>query len=237
MAAGGQGAPLTPYLDYLLLSHPTENRAVQNLGGIGNVAYLPAGGGPESVIAFDTGPANALIDGAASSASTGNQSYDKDGRMAASAPVDEHWLELLMTQTFESFLSQPPPKSTGRELFSLKLLDLLQGEGVRGKRLVSTLTQLTVETVADQYERWLGPIDQVILTGGGARNPELVKRLRARLAHTRVVTLDELGLDSTAREALAFAVMGYETLCGRTSTLPATTGASRAVIQGKIVLA
>lgn len=233
-AAGGQGAPLVPFLDYLLFSHPAESRAVQNLGGIGNVTYLPAGGGPGEVIAFDTGPANALIDAAVELVTGGRESMDRDGRLAASAPVDASLLAELLE---EPYLHQPPPKSTGRELFSAARVQRLWERGHRGPVLVSTLTQLTVETVAEAYRKWLGPVNRVLLGGGGARNPELVRRLAAALAPVPVSGMEAVGLDSEAKEAIAFAVMGYETLRGRPSNVPSATGAARPVVQGKVTWA
>jgi anhydro-N-acetylmuramic acid kinase len=230
-ALGGQGAPLVPYLDHLLFAHSTRSRACQNLGGIGNVTYLPAGAGPEAVIAFDTGPANALMDRAAALVSEGQLTCDRDGLLAASAPVDEALLSELLS---EPYLDQAPPKSTGRELFSAERVDQLWARGFRGAGLVSTLTQYTVRTIADAYQRWLGAVDEVILAGGGVRNPELVRRLREALPKTEVRTADELGLNSDAKEAIAFAMFGYETLRGRPSNVPAATGAARAAIQGKI---
>lgn len=232
-AAGGQGAPLVPFLDYLLFARPRESLAVQNLGGIGNVTYLPAGAGPDQVVAFDTGPANALIDAAAELVTGGARKMDRDGAIAASAPVAR---ELLAELLREPYLHQPPPKSTGRELFSAARVRALWERGFRGPELVSTLTQLTVETIARAYRSWLGPTDRVLLGGGGARNPELVRRLAAALAPVPVSTLETEGLDSEAKEAVAFAVMGYETLRGRPSNVPSATGASRPVIQGKITL-
>ncbi|MCC2669248.1 MAG: anmK [Armatimonadetes bacterium] len=230
-ALGGQGAPLVPYLDHLLFAHSTRSRACQNLGGIGNVTYLPAGAGPEAVVAFDTGPANALMDRAAVLVSQGQLSCDQEGLLAASAPVDEALLSELLS---EPYLDQAPPKSTGRELFSAERVDQLWARGFRGAGLVSTLTQYTVRTIADAYQRWLGAVDEVILAGGGVRNPELVRRLREALPKTEVRTADELGLNSDAKEAIAFAMFGYETLRGRPSNVPAATGAARAAIQGKI---
>jgi len=231
IALGGQGAPLVPYLDYLLFSHPAESRAVQNLGGIGNVTYLRTGGAPEEVVAFDTGPANALIDAAAALLSEGRLTCDLDGQIAASAAVDGTLLAELMT---EPYLLQPPPKSTGRELFSARWVRELWDRGHQGPGLLSTLTQYTVETIADAYRRWLGPIETVILGGGGARNGELVRRLREALAPARVLLNEDFGLNGDAKEALAFAVMGYETLRGRPSNVPSATGASRSAVQGKV---
>jgi anhydro-N-acetylmuramic acid kinase len=230
-ALGGQGAPLVPYLDYLLFSEATENRAVQNLGGIGNVTYLRAGGSAAEVIAFDTGPSNALIDAAARLVTDGRLSCDLDGRLAASAPVDAAFLAELL---WEPYFALAPPKSTGRELFGEGRVRAWWEAGHRGPELVSTLTQLTVETVADAYRRWLGPLDTVILGGGGARNPELMRRLEVALAPARVCDLEAFGVNSEAKEAVAFAVMGYETLRGRPSNVPSATGASRPAVQGKV---
>jgi len=231
MALGGQGAPLVPRVDWLLLAHPTESRAVQNLGGIGNVTYLPAGGGPEMVVAFDTGPANALMDAAAGLVSGGALPCDEDGRLAAAAPPDPALLARLLA---EPYFAQPPPKSTGRELFGAPRVQALWDAGYRGPGLVSTLAQLTVESIVRAYRAWLGPVDTVILAGGGARNPELLRRLSAALAPARVALSDEFGIPADAREALAFAALGYETLAGRPGNVPAATGAAREAVLGSI---
>ncbi len=234
MALGGQGAPLVPYVDYLLFSSPDESRAIQNLGGIGNVTYLPAGEGPEEIVAFDTGPANVWIDAAAALVTGGAQSCDVDGRLAASAPVDLAILQVLMS---EPYFHQPPPKSTGRELFTQERVQLWWDEGYRSPELISTLTQVTVDSIADAYRRWLGPIDTVILGGGGARNTELVRRLSEALAPARVRLASDFGCDPDAKEAVAFAVLGYETLRGRPSNVPSATGAASSTMQGKVCVA
>lgn len=234
LAAGGQGAPLVPYLDHLLLADPHENRAVQNLGGIGNVSYLPAGAASDQVLAFDTGPANALMDEAVLLLTGGAQSFDEGGRVAASAPVNGGLLDRLLA---EPYLRQPPPKSTGRELFSAALVRRLRDEGFQGPELVSTLAEFTVRTIADAYRQWLGPVDRVILSGGGARNPELVRRLADALAPAAVQPIDDFGINGDAKEAVAFAVFGYQTLRGLPSNVPSATGARRPVVQGKICVA
>jgi anhydro-N-acetylmuramic acid kinase len=231
LALGGQGAPLVPYLDYLLFADPKENRAIQNLGGIGNVTYLGAGQPLDQVTAFDTGPANALMDRAAELLTGGALTYDRDGALAAGVPVD---VALLQTLLAEPYLAAPPPKSTGRELFSARRVDELWEQGYRDATLISTLTQFTVETVAHAYRTWLGQVDTVILGGGGSRNPELVRRLRAALAPAQVRLHEDFGLNGDAKEAVAFAVMGYETLRGRASNVPSATGASRPAVLGKI---
>lgn len=231
LALGGQGAPLVPYLDYLLFADPQENRAIQNLGGIGNVTYLRAGGSLEQIIAFDTGPANALIDRAAELLSGGELTYDRDGALAASAPVDETLLRSLMT---DPYLEVAPPKSTGRELYNARRVDELWNQGYQDASLISTLTQFTAETVAHAYHHWLGAVDTVVLGGGGSRNPELVRRLRALLSPATVRVHEDFGLNGDAKEAMAFAVMGYETLRGVPSNVPSATGARRPAILGKV---
>ncbi len=233
LAAGGQGAPLVPFLDLLLFSSPDESRVIQNIGGIGNLTYLPVGATADQVIAFDTGPGNALMDAAAVLNSEGALEYDRGGLLAASAPVESALLAELLAHPY---FAAAPPKSTGRELFGVELVRQLWEQDQRGAELVSTLTQLTVESIAQAYRDWLGPIDRVILCGGGARNPELVRRLAAELSPVPVETLEALGWDAGAKEAVAFAVMGYETLRGHSSNIPSATGASRPVVQGKICL-
>lgn len=231
MALGGQGAPLVPYVDHLLFGGGATSRAVQNLGGIANVTYLPAGGSEESVVAFDSGPANVLIDEAARLVSCGALECDRDGLLAAAGEVDVRLLSELMA---EPYILRPPPKSTGRELFSACRVRALWDAGHRGPALVSTLTQFTVDSIALAYREWLGPVDEVIVGGGGARNPELVRRLVAALSPVPVRFHEEFGINSDAKEAIAFAVLGYRTLHGQPSNLPSATGASRAAILGKI---
>jgi anhydro-N-acetylmuramic acid kinase len=231
LALGGQGAPLVPYVDHLLFADAGESRAVQNIGGIGNVTYLRAGASRDELLAFDTGPGNALIDAAAARCSDGTLTCDRDGRLAASAPVDAALLGHLLA---EPYFSQPPPKSTGRELFSARMVDVLWKKDFPGPVLVSTLTQLTVESIARAYRKWLGPVDTVIVGGGGSRNPELMRRLQAALPGAKVSRHEDFGIDGDAKEALAFAVLGYETLRGRPSNLPSATGAAHPAILGKI---
>jgi anhydro-N-acetylmuramic acid kinase len=233
LASGGQGAPLTPFADHLLYTHPHESRAIQNLGGIGNVTFLPAGASREEVIAFDTGPGNAIMDAAAALATSGAQQYDRDGVLAASATPDPALVSGLLAE-LEPYLAQPPPKSTGRELVGAAVARRLHERGIDGGLLLSVATQFTVETIADQYARWLPRPDRVALCGGGARNPELVRRLRTRLSPVPVCTLAELGADPDLREAVAFAVLGYHTLRGEPTGMPRVTGAARSTVQGKV---
>jgi anhydro-N-acetylmuramic acid kinase len=237
VAAGGQGAPLASYPDILLFADPTRTRAIQNLGGIGNATYLPPGGDPTCALAFDTGPANALIDHAVWRLTGGAQQYDVDGAMAARGRVADELVDELMALPF---FDLRPPKSTGRELFGAQLVDPLidraLGIGLSPDDVVATLTAFTVRTVSDQYRRFLPTQpDQVVLGGGGSRNPTLRRWLAEALAPAELLDHDDFGLPSTGREAIYFAVMGYQALHGRPNTVPACTGAAHPVVMGKIV--
>jgi anhydro-N-acetylmuramic acid kinase len=240
MAAGGQGAPLVPYLDKLLFAHPTRTRALQNIGGIGNVTYLagqPAPGLPPAPeIAFDTGPGNMLMDYAAARATGGDWEYDRDGTLAAQGAVDA---ELLAELLDEPYLRLPPPKTTGRELFGAQLgaqvWERAKTRSVSDADIVTTLTAYTVRSIAQAYRDFLpGMPDEVIVSGGGALNPTLMGMLRDALSPAHVVTSDDLGLPAEAKEAVAFAVLAYETWHGRPGNLPSATGARRAVVLGSI---
>ena len=235
MAAGGQGAPLVPLVDALLLTHPTRVRAAQNLGGIANVTYLPAGD-PAAAFAFDTGPGNALIDAAAGWATGGTQAYDRDGTLAAAGRRHSGLLDEMLA---EPYLILPPPKSTGRELFgrqfAQRVWDRGQALGLSGPDIVATLTAFTAASIGRAYRSFLPIMPQeVILSGGGARNPVLIAWIQAELVPARVYTSDELGLPAEAKEALAFAVLAYETWHGRPGNLPRATGASHGVVLGSV---
>lgn len=241
LAAGGQGAPLVPWPDRVLFTHPDRARAVQNLGGMGNVTWLPPGraeGGADAVVAFDTGPGVALLDRAAELATAGRERCDRDGRLAARGEVDEALLERLLERPF---FHRPPPRSTGREEFGDALVadisqDLEPGGEEEWTGLLATLTALTARSVAEGYRRWLAPrkVDEVLLTGGGARNPELVRRIRRELHPTPVRTGGELPLDPDAREAAAFALLAWAHLHGVTGNVPGATGARGARVLGSL---
>ncbi len=237
VAAGGQGAPLVAYVDWLLLRHPTQARAVQNIGGIANVTYLPPGDDPAGVIAFDTGPGNMLIDAAASRATGGAWSFDRDGALARRGRVDE---ALLAQWLGHPYFQQPPPKTTGRELFGRPFFEqawsAAQAKGLEPADIVATLTALTAHSIAEAYRRFLpGPVAEVIVGGGGARNPTLMTMLKETLAPAQVRTHEDLGINSDAKEAIAFAVLAYETWHGRPGNLPSVTGAAHPVVLGHIV--
>ncbi len=240
MAAGGQGAPLVPYVDKLLFSHETLARALQNIGGIANVTYLtPISGlspGVGGVIAFDTGPGNMLIDYAASRATGGAWTFDRDGALAAQGRVDDTLLAECMA---EPYLRLPPPKTTGRELFGVQFgahaWERAQTIGLADLDIVATLTAFTARSIVRAYRDFLSAMpDEIIVSGGGAHNMTLMAMLRAELPSARVLASDDLGLPADAKEAVAFAILAYETWHGRPGNLPSATGAHRAVVLGSI---
>lgn len=238
VAAGGQGAPLVPWADRLLFSAPGRARALQNVGGIGNVTRVPPKGSGEPVFAFDTGPGNALIDAAVELATDRRLTYDRDGILAARGEVDEALLAELLRHPY---FAAEPPKSTGREEFGrpfvARLAEAVQPEGDRDwLDLVATLTELTARTIADAYRRWVLPrgVDEVVVTGGGARNPTLLGRIRALLDPLPVVDGAALGIDSDAKEAVAFALMAWAHLHGIPANVPSATGAAGPRVLGSL---
>jgi anhydro-N-acetylmuramic acid kinase len=240
VAAGGQGAPLVPYADWCLLTHPTRARAIQNIGGIGNVTYLPADAAPEQVLGFDTGPGNMLIDRAAQWVTGGALKYDRAGQLAAGGEIDYDLLDWLLSHPF---LEWAPPKSAGREEFGEAFFDEVRTRGLRRNdtalrlTLVATMTAFTALSIVDAYERFLPAMpDEIILGGGGTHNPTLVRMLADKIAPIPVRTHEAVGMNNDSKEAVAFALLANETLLGRASNLPSVTGASRRVLQGKWTL-
>ncbi|MDB4948531.1 MAG: anmK [Gemmatimonadetes bacterium] len=238
VAAGGQGAPLVPWVDRLLFSVPERARALQNIGGIGNVTRVPPRGSAEPVFAFDTGPGNALIDGAVELASAGKLTFDRDGKLAARGKVDEVLLADLLRHPY---FAAEPPKSTGREEFGqpfvARLAEAMQPEGDRDwLELIATLTELTARTIADAYQRWIIPLglDEVVVTGGGARNPTLVARIAELLAPIPVLGGEALGVDPEAKEAVAFALLAWAHLHGVPANVPSATGAAGPRVLGSL---
>jgi anhydro-N-acetylmuramic acid kinase len=230
VAAGGHGAPLAPWLDQLLFSAVDRRRAIQNLGGMANVTWLPPTGSQEPVIAFDTGPGVALIDGAVRRATDGASPYDQDGAMALRGQVDESLLTGLLD---DAYFRAPPPKSTGREHFGRALLDRV-ARGLDPHEdedawcdLVATLTAFTAHSIAEAYRTWVLPrgLDEVFLVGGGAHNPALARAIKQELDNVPVKDGMELGVDPDAREALAFAFLAWAHLHGITGNIPSVTGA------------
>jgi len=233
IAAGGEGAPLAPFFHLAALGDPTEGRVALNLGGIANVTWMPRGGDPEAVIAFDVGPANALIDGAVRLLSEGRERMDRDGARAERGRVDPALLERLMD---DDYLRRAPPKSTGRERYgSAEAEALVRAWTGPPDDLVATLTAFTVESVADACRRWLeGPLDRLLVGGGGAENPVILRGLARALSPARVEPFDAAGVPAGAAEAMAFSLMGRNALLGLPNHLPRCTGASRAAVLGEI---
>ena len=243
LALGGQGAPLVPYADYLLYRHEKYGRVSLNLGGIANITVIPAGARPEEVIAFDTGPANMLIDALVAHFTHGRHRYDEDGRMALKGRDIVPLSSLLLT---EPYLYQPPPKSTGREYFGREYVQklIVLGRKYRAKPndLIRAATWFTLVSIRLALELFVLPktkVHQLIVSGGGAKNPLLYGMLREFYEHNgiRVMTSSEFGIPTEAKEAFAFALMAYETLHHRPSTLPSATGARGPAILGKIAYA
>lgn len=234
MAAGGQGAPLVPFVDKLLLTHPTRDRAVQNMGGIGNVSWLPAGGA-EAVLGFDTGPGNMLLDRAVQVLSQGALTYDKDGAWARAGRVCETLLQKWMAE--EPYFAQKPPKSTGRELFGVQRCDgyLKECAGLSREDILATLTAFTARSTAEAYRNFLPRLPgEILLCGGGARNPMIGELLARELPACRVGRTEDAGLPGDSKEAVAFAVLAYETVNRRPGNLPSATGASAPVVLGSV---
>ena len=248
MAVGGQGAPLAPYLDWAAFGDPERNRCVQNIGGIGNVTWVPAGGDVEGVIAFDTGPGNILIDALVTLLSGGTETFDRDGHHGAQGRVDEAMVGELMR---DPYLQQAPPKTTGREYYGMTQArrwvrerglpeNALSGSDAGTRQaacnLIATVTAWTAESIADAYRRFLPALpDDVLVNGGGSRNPVLMRMIAERLDGIPVHPTDVAGIDADAKEAIAFALMAHDTLAGLPTNIPGATGAKRAVPLGKIV--
>jgi anhydro-N-acetylmuramic acid kinase len=232
-AAGGQGAPLVAYVDALLLAGAGEDRVALNLGGIANVTLLRKGAPPGEAIAFDTGPGNILLDAFVTQRTAGSRRFDDDGGLARRGRAHEGALEAMLGDEF--FLALPP-KTTGRERFGSQFLSK---HAARLDRLTledgaATLTELTAAAIALGIRRAGFREAALVVSGGGARNSFLLERLAARVAPARLERSDALGLPADAKEAMAFAVLGYETLRGRAANVPAATGARRGVVLGAL---
>ena len=229
-AAGGQGAPLIPYVDALLFAHPEEDRIAANLGGIANVTLLGTNG---DVAAFDTGPGNMLLDAFVRARTGGRTAIDRDGALAAAGRIDS---DLLAAMLSDAYFAQKPPKSTGRERFGEQFLVPHAGRlaAMSLEDGLATLAELTAASLANAVRDSGFAPARAIVAGGGARNRHLMARIAARLSPASVETTDAMGIPAEAKEAIGFAVLGYETLRGRASNVPRATGATRAVTLGAI---
>ena len=232
-ALGGHGAPLVPYVDSLLLTSPEKDRVAINIGGIANLTYLPRAGVPSEAVAFDCGPGNMLIDAFVSARSNGVQRFDERGTLAAQGVVNDAALQGMQE---DPYFRQAPPKSSGREQFGSHFLHAYGAllAALSPQDVAATLTALTATTIADALIS-IAPVGaEVLVSGGGTENDTLMRMLKERLSGYCVETTDTMHLRSAAKEALAFAVFGYETLRMRPANLPRVTGATQATVLGAV---
>ncbi len=238
IAQGGQGAPLVPYADYLLYRHAKLGRVSLNLGGIANITVIPANAKPSQILAFDTGPANMLIDALVAHFTRGRQRYDKDARLAQQG----HSIPALINELMrDPYLKLAPPKSTGREYYGRTYVDKILALGRRHHAkpndLIRATTVFTALSIVDALNRFVLPktkVHQLIISGGGSHNPLILAQLAAALPRIEILRSSELGVPEDAKEAFAFSLLAYETFHQRPSNVPSATGARRPAILGKI---
>jgi anhydro-N-acetylmuramic acid kinase len=236
IAAGGEGAPLVPYADWLLFRRAGRNIVLQNIGGIANVTVVTPR--LEDVLAFDTGPGNCLIDAAVRRFTLGKAAFDDGGRIALGGEVDPRMLAALLAHPY---FRLKPPKSACKEMFTPSAEKWLAACGSRKKKrvdAVATLAEFTALSIFESYRRFVlprFPIDGVVVSGGGVRNAALMRRLSALFSPVSVTALEAHGMDSKAREAVAFALLGVQAVRGIPSNVPSATGARRPVVLGKII--
>jgi len=236
MAAGGIGAPLVPYTEFLLYGNCSETIALQNIGGVGNITVIPHNATADKVIAFDTGPGNMIID--YMTQKTMNMEYDKNGAIGAIGKVNRLLIDKLMD---DEYITKPPPKATGREYFGRgyceKLYTTCKDMSMPDEDIIATVTAFTAQAISHAIDRFVPySINKMIIGGGGAYNHTLLNQIRKRLPKIRVVTHEELHKNSDAKEAIAFAILANETISGNTGNLPSVTGAGHHKILGKISL-
>ena len=238
LAAGGQGAPLVPYAEYLIYRRDDQTVGLQNIGGIGNLTVLPRGGAMGDTFAFDTGPGNMVMDQIVERMTGGRRRYDENGAMAAGGACSGELLAWMMN---DPYLMKKPPKSTGREVYGAAYVDALMRKGaeagLRGEDILATAARFTAECVRVAVQTYcrVRP-DILVVGGGGSRNPTLMALLRDALSPMPVLTNEDLGYDSDAKEAVAFAVLANECVHGHVNSMPSVTGARHPVVMGKISL-
>ncbi len=238
LALGGQGAPLIPYFDFIIFRSDEKDRGLLNMGGIANLTVLRRNCNLEDVIAFDTGPGNMVID--ALMQNFFDKPFDEAGRTAQSGQPSSQLLRFALKHPF---FKKSPPKSTGREQFGSTFYDAFLAEGKRlrlpPEDIIATAAELTARTIHDAYQRFVTPklpIDELIVSGGGAKNGYIMDTLRKKFQGISVKTIDEYGIPSEAKEAVCFAVLANETLAGNANNVPGATGATQPTILGKICL-
>jgi len=229
MAYDGQGAPLVPFFDYVQFAHPTRARVLQNLGGIGNLTVISAAAPPTKVIAFDTGPGNMIVDGLMTHFTDGKQTFDRNGRIARAATINQRLLGSMLS---DPYFTRHPPKACGREQFGREYVAGLIATGLPIPDLIATATELSAQSIAHAILRYDG-IEEVIASGGGVHNRQLMSRLRELLGPRKLATTADHGIDPDAKEAIAFAILAYEFIQRRPGNLPSATGARHAVLLGK----
>jgi anhydro-N-acetylmuramic acid kinase len=233
IAAGGNGAPLVPYVDYLLFRDRKYGRVALNVGGIANVTAIPPRVRPDRVIAFDTGPGNMVIDALVAKLTDGARKYDKGGRIAARGRVHDRLLTSMMS---DEYFRLPPPKSAGREQFGQEYVGGLIATGIPLEDLIATATSLTARSIAMAVLNFVEPhmrVDQVVVSGGGAHNRYLMRLLADLMRECEVKTSDEFGVSADGKEAIAFAILAFESFDGHAANLPSATGARHPVLLGK----
>lgn len=236
MAANGEGAPLVPYTEYILYSEKEKGIALQNIGGIGNVTVLPESNLIDDIFAFDTGPGNMAIDEACNILF--GIPYDKDGKIASSGFVNDEMLNELMKM---KYIHEKPPKTTGREDFGQRFVEKIidKYSQLKSEDIIATLTMFTAKSISYNYKKFIIPnnkLEKVIIAGGGAHNKTLIKFIKEELEGIEVLIQEDLGFSSDAKEAIAFAVLGNETLNNNFSNVPSATGANEKVILGQITM-
>ncbi|MDE7261430.1 MAG: anhydro-N-acetylmuramic acid kinase, partial [Oscillospiraceae bacterium] len=236
MAAGGQGAPLVPYTEFLLYREEERTVALQNIGGIANVTVLPAGCRLEDVAAFDTGPGNMVMDALVRRMTDGRLAYDEGGRLAAGGRISP---ELLVWMLADPYLEKKPPKTTGREVYGeayvTRLLARADTLGIDLRDSLATATRFTAEAIAIGLDRFApARPERLVVGGGGSWNGTLLGHLRDCLPGCQVVTNEDLGLNSDAKEAVAFAILANEAVFASCNNAPAATGAKKPVVMGKL---
>ena len=237
LAAGGQGAPLVPYTEYLLYRREDAAVGLQNIGGVGNITVLPKGGRMEDTFAFDTGPGNMVMDQIVSHVTVGALRYDENGALAASGRCNETLLAWMLQ---DPYLEKAPPKTTGREAYGAAYVDRLMEKGqslaLSDRDILATACRFTASCIRVAIDRHC-PVkpDRLIIGGGGSRNPTLMNMIQRELS-IPVLTNEDLGLDSDAKEAVAFAILANECVHGVANNMPSVTGAEHPVVMGKISL-
>lgn len=229
MAAGGTGAPLVPKVDFLLFRSRNLGRVALNIGGIANVSVIPAACEPEDVIAFDTGPGNMIVDALTAHHTQGRQNYDRDGRIARHGKIHDRMLASMLS---DPYFTLDPPKACGREQFGREFANGLIATGIPLPDLIATATELTARSIAGAISGFRN-IREVIASGGGVHNRQIMRRLRQLLPDLTVTTTADFGIDPDAKEAIAFAILAYEFVQRRPGNLPSATGARHAVLLGR----